>query len=295
MNKIIISLALALTAGASSSAAQTAAEKQTTVAKQQPARLTSQADSLSYSAGQMLTMGMMDYVMQQLKVDRAYTADFNEALRNGLAQPDTPQAKARAAGEQVASMVKNNMIPNIKKELESSDIKFNEQLFLRGFIDAVSKDTTVFTVEGANEYHRGVMDGIKERKAEALRAEGKAWLAENAKQPGVVTMPSGLQYKVVRKGSGPIAQDDAEVTVKYEGRLIDGTVFDSSYKRNPQTTSFRPSQVIKGWTEALHLMPEGSEWEIYIPEHLGYGERQAGKIPPYSTLIFKLEVVKVGK
>lgn len=295
MNKIIITLALALTAGASSSTAQTAAQKQSAAIKKQSVSLASQADSLSYSAGQMLTMGMMDYVMQQMKIDKAYTADFNEALKNGLALPNTPQAKARAAGEQVASMVKNNMIPNIKKELESSDIKFDEQLFLRGFIDAVSKDTTVFTVEAANKYHSGVMNEIKERKADALRAEGKAWLAENAKQQGVVTMPSGLQYRIVKQGSGPIAKDDAEVTVKYEGRLIDGTVFDSSYKRNPQTTSFRPSQVIKGWTEALHLMPEGSEWEIYIPEHLGYGERQAGKIPPYSTLIFKLEVVKVGE
>ena len=107
--------------------------------------------------------------------------------------------------------------------------------------------------------------------------------------------PSGLQYRIIREGNGAVAANDEEVEVKYEGRLIDGTVFDSSYTRNPQTTSFRPSQVIKGWTEALKMMPEGSEWEVYIPQELAYGERQAGKIPPYSTLIFKLEVVKVKK
>ncbi len=109
----------------------------------------------------------------------------------------------------------------------------------------------------------------------------------------MVTLPSGLQYKVLREGNGPIATKDDEVEVKYEGRLIDGTVFDSSYERNPQTTKFRPTQVIKGWTEALTMMPEGSMWELYIPQTLGYGERQAGKIPPFSTLIFKVELVKV--
>lgn len=293
MKKTIAILAGAIMACGSFQTAE--AQNASVVMKKPSVSLTSQADSLSYTAGQTLTMGMMDYVMQQLKVDRAYTAEFNEALKNSLEQPNTPQAKARAAGEQVASMVKNNMIPNVKRELEGANIKFDEQLFLRGFIDAVSKDTTLFTVADASKYHQSVFAAIKEREAEALRADGKAWLAENAKQPGVVTLPSGLQYKIVRKGNGPVAAADENVTVKYEGRLINGTVFDSSYQRNPQTTTFRPSQVIKGWTEALHLMPEGSEWELYIPEHLGYGERQAGKIPPYSTLIFKLEVVKVEK
>ena len=86
-----------------------------------------------------------------------------------------------------------------------------------------------------------------------------------------------------------------EVEVKYEGKLVNGTIFDSSYQRNPQTTKFKPTQVIKGWTEALTMMPEGSIWELYIPQNLAYGERGAGEIPPFSTLIFKVEVVKVNK
>ena len=130
---------------------------------------------------------------------------------------------------------------------------------------------------------------------EAAMEAGKKYLEENLKNPKVIQTPSGLQYRIIREGNGAVAANDEEVEVKYEGRLIDGTVFDSSYTRNPQTTSFRPSQVIKGWTEALKMMPEGSEWEVYIPQELAYGERQAGKIPPYSTLIFKLEVVKVKK
>ncbi|MBR7093590.1 MAG: FKBP-type peptidyl-prolyl cis-trans isomerase, partial [Prevotella sp.] len=104
----------------------------------------------------------------------------------------------------------------------------------------------------------------------------------------------GLQYKVLRQGTGAIAKNDDEVVVKYEGHLIDGTEFDSSYKRDPQTSTFRPNQVIKGWTEALTMMPEGSKWELYIPQNLAYGERQAGKIPPYSTLIFTVELEKVN-
>ena len=188
MKKTIAILAGAIMACGSFHTAE--AQNASVVMKKPSVALTSQADSLSYTAGQTLTMGMMDYVMQQLKVDRAYTAEFNEALKNSLEQPNTPQAKARAAGEQVASMVKNNMIPNVKRELEGANIKFDEQLFLRGFIDAVSKDTTLFTVADASKYHQSVFAAIKEREAEALRADGKAWLAENAKQPGVITLPS---------------------------------------------------------------------------------------------------------
>ena len=104
------------------------------------------------------------------------------------------------------------------------------------------------------------------------------------------TTASGLQYKVLRAGNGPVPSKDDKVTVKYEGQLIDGTVFDSSYKRDPQTSSFGVGQVIKGWTEALCMMPVGSKWELYIPQELAYGDRQAGTIKPYSTLIFTVEL-----
>ena len=120
-----------------------------------------------------------------------------------------------------------------------------------------------------------------------------AEIEENAKKEGVVTLPSGLQYKVLREGNGAIPKLDDNVVVKYEGTLIDGTKFDSSYDRNPQTTTFKPTQVIKGWTEALTMMPVGSKWMLFIPENLAYGERQAGKIPAYSTLIFTVELEEI--
>ena len=106
-------------------------------------------------------------------------------------------------------------------------------------------------------------------------------------------LPSGLQYRVLTEGNGPVATDSSEVEVHYEGSLIDGTVFDSSYKRGKPAT-FRPDQVIKGWREALTLMPEGSVWNLYIPSELGYGERGQGRnIPGNATLVFKVEVLKV--
>ena len=134
----------------------------------------------------------------------------------------------------------------------------------------------------------------KEKAAsdEKLKIPGKQFLAENAKKDGVVVLPSGLQYKIIKKGYGRIPKDTSMVKVNYEGRTIDGNVFDSSYKRNYPLT-LRCNQTIKGWTEAMTLMPEGSVWEIYIPENLAYGEREQGDIKPFSTLIFKVQLIKI--
>lgn len=128
---------------------------------------------------------------------------------------------------------------------------------------------------------------------EAMKKEGEDFLAENAKKEGVVVLPSGLQYKVVKEGSDRMAGRTDTVRCHYEGRFINGQVFDSSYKRGVPA-EFGVNQVIKGWTEALQLMGEGAEWELYIPYNLAYGEAGAhGSIPPYSALIFKVEVIKV--
>ena len=131
-------------------------------------------------------------------------------------------------------------------------------------------------------------------KGKAARVEGEKYLAENAKKEGVKTLPSGLQYKVIKEGSGAIPTDTSLVKVHYEGRLIDGTVFDSSLKRGEPAEMYA-NRVIKGWTEALTHMPTGSEWEIYIPQELAYGEREAGQIKPFSTLIFKIQLLEIKK
>ena len=122
---------------------------------------------------------------------------------------------------------------------------------------------------------------------------GEKFLAANKKKPGVVTLPSGVQYKVIKEGNGPMPKDTSMVKVNYEGKTIDGKVFDSSFKRG-QAVDLRANQVIQGWTEALVHMPAGSVWEVYIPQQLAYGEREQGQIKPFSVLIFKIELISVG-
>lgn len=132
-----------------------------------------------------------------------------------------------------------------------------------------------------------------EEQAKNAKAEGENFLAENGKKEGVVVLPSGLQYQVLRKGNGNKPSATDQVECHYEGTLINGQVFDSSYKRG-QTATFGLNQVIKGWTEGLQLMQEGAKYRFFIPYHLAYGAQGAGQnIPPYATLIFDVELVKV--
>jgi len=132
---------------------------------------------------------------------------------------------------------------------------------------------------------------LKERTERNL-SEGKAFLEGNKKKEGVKTLPSGLQYKVLTEGSGKTPKAADNVTINYKGTFINGSEFDSSYKRGKPTT-FQVDKVVKGWTEALQLMKEGSKWELFIPPELGYGERGTGPIPPNSVLIFEVELISV--
>jgi len=129
-------------------------------------------------------------------------------------------------------------------------------------------------------------------KAEKNLVGGKAFLVENGKKGGVKTLPSGLQYKVLTEGSGKVPKAENTVTVHYKGTLIDGTEFDGSYKRG-QPATFQVNGLIKGWTEALQLMKEGSKWQLFIPPELAYGERGQARIPPNSTLIFEVDLLAV--
>ena len=172
--------------------------------------------------------------------------------------------------------------------------------FSQSIIDVLTDaDLKVSHAEGqkiVNDFFQKLEDVKRAEAAEAgkaAKADGEKFLAENAKKEGVVTTPSGLQYKILTKGTGPVPTASQEVKVKYEGKLLDGTVFDSSYKRSDPITKFRCNQVIKGWTEALTMMPVGSTWELYIPYELAYGDADQGKIKPYSMLIFKVELIGI--
>ena len=120
-------------------------------------------------------------------------------------------------------------------------------------------------------------------------------MAENAKKEGVKTLPSGVQYKVIKEGNGPIPADTSRVRLHYEGKTVDGKIFDSSYERGKEPVEFIVRQNIPGFAEALTHMPVGSTWEVYIPAEQAYGDRDTGKIKPYSALIFKIELVELAK
>lgn len=251
------------------------------------------ADSLSYAAGQTATIGLMEFVQREYGVDTTYMADFIDGYSEALSSLDDPKYKAHNAGIQIARMVKDRILPQTKSQFTNPEHAIDTVQFHNGFLDAVKGDTTTMTVDEARKMFRTTLEADKEKESAAYKKENEDWLAANKSKEGVVTTPSGLQYKVLTAGQGEVPTKDDKVAVKYEGKLIDGTEFDSSYKRKPQTSTFGVSQVVKGWTEALTMMPVGSKWELYIPQELGYGGRQAGKIKPFSTLIFTIELVSV--
>ncbi len=184
---------------------------------------------------------------------------------------------------------------SIAENLKSQKIEnINPQAIGRAFQDFYNNKSKI-NKDDANEIIQKHFEKEEAKKYQATIDEGKKFLAENAKKDGVVTLPSGLQYKVIKEGTGNIPKATDKVKVNYEGTLIDGTKFDSSYDRG-QPAVFGVTQVIKGWTEALQLMKEGSVWMLYIPYDLAYGSRQAGKdIKPFSTLIFKVELLSIVK
>ena len=271
--------------------ATTAATAQNVASAQ--CKLNSGSDSLSYAAGYAQTNGLLPYLQNQLGVDTAYMADFLQGMREAKDKMNDPRYKAHAAGAQIAQLIEDRMLADLGKELEGTNDNLSRDVFYDGFFAALSGDTTQFNMQNAGEFFQKRLEADRKLKNEAKKSENEAWLKENQTKPGVVTTASGLQYKVVTMGTGERPTAEQEVEVKYEGKLIDGTVFDSSYKRNPQTTKFKCNQVIKGWTEGLQLMPVGSKFEFYIPQELGYGEHGNRGIPPFSTLIFTVELVSI--
>lgn len=198
------------------------------------------------------------------------------------------------AGYVLADIVRDRFLAGLGKEVNDSEDSLQLSLAYQGLFDALRGDTTLFKTPQAERFLNNRVSDIRKAKEEKLKKVGIDFLKENAQKEGVVTLPSGLQYKVLKQGNGAVAKANDKVKVKYEGRLIDGTVFDSTDKHGGDPITFSPNQVIKGWTEALCLMPVGSKWQLYIPQELAYGPRGAGNdIPPYSTLIFDVEVIDI--
>jgi len=189
-----------------------------------------------------------------------------------------------AFGASIANDLKQRGVSNL-----------NYTLVSKAMSDVFSGGNVIFSPEKSQEVIYGLLNALEKKKFEGAIAEADKFLSENKKKAGIITLPSGLQYEVLAPGTGakPVATD--EVTVHYKGTLTNGQQFDSSYDRG-EPTSFTLNQVIPGWTEGLQQMPIGSKYRFFIPYALAYGERGAGKdIPPYSTLIFEVELIKIGK
>lgn len=290
MKKVSILAAVAIATGLASCTAQ--APKAT---------LKTDVDSLSYAIGISQTNGLKDYLSQRMEMDTAYIADFLKGV-NDAANKTSKKDQAYLLGLQIGSqMAGPQAIKGMNHQLfaDDSTMTVNKSDILAGvFAGVLNKDMKI-TPEEAQVLIQKMMESIKGKAAEKKYADNKAagekFLAENKTKEGVKTTASGLQYKVITEGKGEIPNDTCKVKVNYRGKLIDGTEFESTYTRNePFVTNV--GGVIKGWTEALKMMPVGSKWELYIPQELAYGARESGnQIKPFSTLIFEVELLSIEK
>jgi FKBP-type peptidyl-prolyl cis-trans isomerase len=183
--------------------------------------------------------------------------------------------------------------------LKQQSVDIDPDIMAKGIKDSLTGGKTLLTDQEMREVMSAFQKDMELKQAEKRNAlveknkkEGEAFLAENKKKEGVKTLPSGLQYKIIKEGTGKNPKAKDAVVVHYRGTRIDGTEFDSSYQRDEPAT-FKLDKVIKGWTEALLMMKEGAKWQIFIPSNLAYGENGAGPIEPNATLIFDVELIKI--
>ena len=263
------------------------------------ASLKSDVDTVSYAIGMAQTQGLKEYLVGRLGVDTTYMDEFIKGLNEGANAGDDKKKAAYYAGIQIGQQISNQMVKGINHELfgEDSTKTISLKNFMAGFISGTTGKDGLMTPDSAAQVAQQLMRTIKAKNMEKEfgpnKKAGEDFLKENGKKQDVKTLESGVQYKVIKEGTGALPKDTSMVKVHYEGKTLDGKVFDSSYKRG-QPTDFRANQVIKGWTDALVHMPAGSIWEVYIPQELAYGERQQGAdIKPFSMLIFKIELLEV--
>ena len=263
------------------------------------ANLKSDVDTLSYAIGMAQTTGLKEYLVGSLGVDTAYMSDFIKGLNEGANAGDNKKQAAYYAGIQIGQQIANQMMKGINHQIfgDDSTKTISMKNFMAGFVSGTTGKGGLMTVDSAQVVAQTMMQAIKTREMEKTygpnKEAGEKFLAANAKKVGVKTLPSGVQYKVIKEGTGAIPSDTSLVKVNYEGKTIDGNVFDSSYKRG-EPINLRCNQTIKGWTDAMVHMPAGSVWEVYIPQDLAYGEREQGDIKPFSCLIFKIELLEVN-
>ncbi|MBP6260387.1 MAG: FKBP-type peptidyl-prolyl cis-trans isomerase [Paludibacter sp.] len=261
--------------------------------------LKNQIDSLNYAFGLANGNGIKQYY---LAADSANADSLNAKIESLLRGMDEGMKGDVAENPELAELGTN--IGNALKEQKTaglmgdSSLTVDIKLIKQGLVNGMKGSNIQMTAEEAQTYLNATMQKLQEKRMQEQngpnKAAGEVFLKENAKKAGVVTTASGLQYEVIKKGTGALPNDSSRVKVHYHGTLIDGTVFDSSVDRG-EPAVFGVNQVIKGWTEALKLMPVGSKYKLYIPQELAYGSQSMGNIKPFSALIFEVELIGIEK
>ncbi|HEY5591758.1 MAG TPA: FKBP-type peptidyl-prolyl cis-trans isomerase [Paludibacter sp.] len=287
MKKLNIFIAVALVAAFTFSSCDSNKSKLPT--------LKTQIDSLNYAFGLANGAGIKDYY---IKGDSAKQkiATLLKGMKEGMkGEVVKENVELVELGTKIGSSLKEQTKSGL---MGDSTLKVDVKLIKQGLVNGLKGSKIQMTPQEAQTYLQKTMQALQAKKMEAQygpnKKAGELFLVENAKKPGVITTASGLQYEILIKGNGPLPSDTSKVKVNYHGTLIDGTVFDSSVDRKAPVV-FPVNQVIKGWTEALKLMPVGSKFKLYVPQQLAYGNGGQGAIKPFSMLIFEVELISIEK
>ena len=268
-------------------------------------RLKTDVDTLSYALGMANSASDEEIKMYltQAGADSTYVEEFFKGMKDGLNSSDDKKDMAYQLGLQTGMQMKTRMFPNVEGQVFAGDSTshLSTKNFLAGMADG-RRGKTALIVNGQEVDRQGVqsvlMDIVNRMSAKAnekVYGEKKKasadFMANVAKQPGVKALANGVYYKVVNEGKGAVPAKDQTVKIEYEGRLMDGTVFDATQPNQP--VALACNQVVPGFATALTAMPVGSEWEVYLPYDQAYGEQGSGPIPPYSALVFKIKLVSI--
>ena len=263
------------------------------------ANLKNDVDSLSYAFGLAQTRGLKEYLTQRMDVDTAYIDEFIKGLNESVNAGDNKKKTAYYAGLQIGQQISQQMIKGINYEVFGDDstqtISLNN--FMAGFVTGTKGEDGLMSIDEAAANIETMLKTVKSRVMSEKYGDWKKqcedYMAKIAKKEGIQELGDGIYYEVITEGKGDIPADTSRVSVNYEGKLLNDTIFDSSYQRN-EPAKFRCNQVIPGWTKALTKMPVGSTWNVYIPQEQAYGEQERGaKLPPSSCLIFKIELLGI--
>lgn len=239
----------------------------------------------SYAAGVAQSASLAQFLAQRSGVDSAHIKDFVEGLNKEVSADEAAKLRALLASIDIKKQMPQIVQSMNQQATGKGDTTYvDATTFLKGLTEGLLKSNTL-SADSATKIEQQQYD----YHTQQLKTRNADFLKNYAKQKGVKSTASGLLYKVIKEGDGAMPADTSEVEVHYEGKLVDGTVFDSSYKRG-ETATFAVNQVIKGWSEAVKLMKVGAEYEVCLPYEIAYGERGTRGIPPYSTLIFKIEL-----